>query len=643
MSVDASGRRHTFLAALPWLAGFLYLVVLASAPVWLEWVLAGFAVAVLASALGLALRGDSAAALLSAWPGLHFAILASGSLTSPLLPLSLLWVWGLVSWLPQLRWPGVAVIAGTVPIAHLSLDASPATGVLASFAALVAVAVVFAVFTTPLPVARVEPALEPLGLPEPGVEGEDPAAVVHGALEVIRLATAADETVFWQKVGDGERLRRVGRASVREEEPPPEEVKLAGHPFGWAVSEGVHVRLEKGAKELPSAWASEMLLVPLESPVGLLAMAFRGAMPSWAEGAAFSGAAHLGRTLSLLGTRRLLELLEGRFQAVTEAVRHLPGELDTRRFAELLADAVLKSTGAAGAAVASWDDDAQRGRVLYHAPGDERGEGAGFGGGESRLALALKHKTPLAFDDLRSEKDGVPLLAPGERLRPAPRAALVAPMLAGERAVGAVAAWHTEHARFGDADREFFELLRGLVSIPFRNALDYAELDRAASTDSLTGLANRATFERRFAALQSHFERYARPLGVVVADIDHFKEFNDSWGHEQGDEVLREVGRVLRSEVREVDLSARLGGEEFVILLPETGLAAAAEVAERVRQAVEHSPVSRGGSLLRVTVSLGAASCPESVARPAGLLSAADTAMYASKAAGRNRVTRATP
>lgn len=158
-----------------------------------------------------------------------------------------------------------------------------------------------------------------------------------------------------------------------------------------------------------------------------------------------------------------------------------------------------------------------------------------------------------------------------------------------------------------------------------------------ARTDSLTLLANRRSFDEEVSRRVAEFQRQKRIFSVVMMDIDHFKRFNDTYGHQAGDEVLRKVGRALRHRMREMDLVARYGGEEFAIVLPGTPIQDAKRAAERAREAVEQARCRFEGRDLRVTVSVGVA---EALAEEggAGLVKRADAALYASKSAGRNCV-----
>jgi len=159
-----------------------------------------------------------------------------------------------------------------------------------------------------------------------------------------------------------------------------------------------------------------------------------------------------------------------------------------------------------------------------------------------------------------------------------------------------------------------------------------------ATHDSLTGLWNRRGV---LAILSADLERATReqsPLALVVADLDHFKAINDTRGHLVGDEVLREVGRRLSLAVRPYDGVGRLGGEEFLVVLPGAPAESAAEIAERVRRAMAASPVPVAGGEVALTLSAGVAVAPAGLVDPDPLLAAADDALYAAKRAGRNRV-----
>lgn len=158
--------------------------------------------------------------------------------------------------------------------------------------------------------------------------------------------------------------------------------------------------------------------------------------------------------------------------------------------------------------------------------------------------------------------------------------------------------------------------------------------------DPLTGLYNRRFLDTRMGVMFNESALRARSLSLLVLDVDHFKSVNDSFGHDVGDEVLREFADRVRACTRGIDLVARFGGEEVVVVLPDTALEAAQAVAERIRERVnaETFSIRDNTQRIQVTVSIGVASRRAGDASPADMMKRADDALYRAKAAGRNRV-----
>ncbi len=160
-----------------------------------------------------------------------------------------------------------------------------------------------------------------------------------------------------------------------------------------------------------------------------------------------------------------------------------------------------------------------------------------------------------------------------------------------------------------------------------------------AITDSLTGLYNRRYMESHLRTLFDEAMQRGKPLSVLVADIDYFKSVNDTHGHDAGDEVLREFGLRVRKNTRGIDMACRLGGEEFVVMMPDTDLAKAYMVGERLRQCIAAAPFQLpGGSQIKITASVGVASLEGLEDTPDAIIKRADQALYCAKRDGRNRV-----
>ncbi len=161
-----------------------------------------------------------------------------------------------------------------------------------------------------------------------------------------------------------------------------------------------------------------------------------------------------------------------------------------------------------------------------------------------------------------------------------------------------------------------------------------------AITDALTGLFNRRYMETHLATLVEQAAARGKPLAVLILDIDYFKAINDGHGHDAGDDVLREFALRIRKSIRNIDLACRYGGEEFVIVMPETDMAVATMVAERLRRRIASEPfaIQQGARNLDVTISIGIAALDGPTDNAAGVLKRADTALYRAKRDGRNRV-----
>ena len=176
-------------------------------------------------------------------------------------------------------------------------------------------------------------------------------------------------------------------------------------------------------------------------------------------------------------------------------------------------------------------------------------------------------------------------------------------------------------------------LARTRTLLEFKAYLDVCE--EAAFTDHLTGLANRRRFERQLEREVGRTLRLGHPFSLLMLDIDNFKRLNDTFGHNIGDEAIRRIGRVLREGTRGIDLAARIGGEEFAILLVETELGKGLEVAERLRVAIRNMKIPTAGE---ITASFGVAECPSCAQTSLDILKAADALLYQAKGSGRDRV-----
>jgi diguanylate cyclase (GGDEF)-like protein len=326
---------------------------------------------------------------------------------------------------------------------------------------------------------------------------------------------------------------------------------------------------------------------------------------------------------------RMARLLESRLEDLrTERLRL---ENAMRRLGEAFASNLDRSALLEIAVRTAVDGvDADGGRAMLAADG---AEAARFGelDGLDAVVGQVESESTAAIEPREATADGASALA--HPLRAA----------AGGEVLGVVSVWR-RGGPFSDAERELFHYLAAQAAVSLDNVALHETVQRQAVTDELTSLYNHRRFHEGLRAEVERSRRFEQGLGLVMLDIDNFKQVNDTYGHQVGDRVLAEVARILRDNSREIDEPARYGGEELAVVLPGTDLEGAYNLAERVRTGIERLDLPLDdGRVLHVTASFGAASMPESANDQSSLIAAADTALYVAKRSGKNRTARAEP
>jgi diguanylate cyclase (GGDEF)-like protein len=249
-----------------------------------------------------------------------------------------------------------------------------------------------------------------------------------------------------------------------------------------------------------------------------------------------------------------------------------------------------------------------------------------FSPGEGILGEVFVRKKTQNFLDLSTERPG------SSPFNGRIKAFLATPLSTDGYEVGVLFLGKFIKEPFSPSAEEFIETISAQAAIAVENARLYSQAQELAIHNGLTGIYNYRYFMKQLDEEIKRAERYGRSVALMMIDIDLFKHVNDSFGHQRGDEVLRGLASTLVNATRETDVVARYGGEEFCVILPETDLEAALEVAEKLRASVAKASYAREkGNSIKITISIGVASYPGVAGNQEDLLRKADDALYAAK------------
>lgn len=348
-------------------------------------------------------------------------------------------------------------------------------------------------------------------------------------------------------------------------------------------------------------------------------------------------AARVSAVLDLLHEGRETRRYRGKAEVLARAAERLQSSQDVAGLGQAICDAAVELSAASRAAFVEWTGTG--GRVISTSSGHDVRPGLAVSP-DSLVGRACGDRTRLIRERYRSSD--APLFGDGEPGRQV-GSVVVVPLRGAEWSLGAIAAEAADPSALTTVEASLLQLLASVSAVALERVRQLEQATQASRTDPLTQLANRRVFDEALARHLAECDRYGETLSLVLADVDHFKQINDTFGHAAGDAVLVALARAFASAVRDVDLCARYGGEELAFLLPHTPLDRARDVAERLRRTAEELAVQWKGDRIPVTVSFGVACYPVSAGRGDALFASADRALYSAKNGGRNCVKCAMP
>jgi two-component system, cell cycle response regulator len=470
-----------------------------------------------------------------------------------------------------------------------------------------------------------------------------------GYLGDVSAQHGADDAMLWLRVGEGAPFVPV---AWNHQGAPP------GSAWGtsqqralvsWAASEGV-VSFDgvEGEQILAAA------RVPLESvaalgaagqAVGALVLhsaggvrSSRGDLKLWLP----RHGERLSQLVELQVTRNEVARQNRRMRALVRSAQALDASSEQEALEKQIAENMLEASGATFAALVAWQAELRRGTVrhattLYPEPQPRPGDPVELA---SLVGSVCLDGTPRLWENESSVPASDELFGPGA-LVPRSGALAILPMRRrGTTVIGAIVIGATEPGALRQGDLRTATFFAQLAGSALEAAWEIEQVSRSARLDQLTGLWNRRHFDDELKRALDQTDRFGGSCALVLADVDHFKNVNDSYGHPAGDRVLKVVAQVMREIVRTTDMCARIGGEEFSIILPQTNEQGALELAERLRVSIETSPILWHDRNINVTTSFGVATyeAGSGAVKRSQLFEAADRALYRAKGEGRNCV-----
>ncbi len=485
----------------------------------------------------------------------------------------------------------------------------------------------------------------------PGVRDLPMGEVLHGFLTDLATQHGAELAMYWVRTGPTAQFLPVAsndstnpRLAEWGTEQQRAIVEFAANERGIVSFDGSGERpaLATVRVELPTVGSlievADAAALVLYSATGLRAT--RAELKTWMP----RHAALIAQVIELQQAHSALARQNRRLRGLFRSAEALETATSTDSPEQRIIDGMLDASGAMFAALVRWDSEAREGRVrrVTAAYPDPKPAVDTLVTADSLVGDVCLETLRKTWSDARPLVGHDLLFGPGHPV-PSIGSLAIEPLTRNNALLGAVVIGATEPHAVRQSDLKTISLMGKLAASALEAVWEIDSVKTVASTDPLTGLWNRRYFDENLQRVGLETDRFGGSCALIIADIDHFKSVNDTYGHEAGDAMLRAVAAVLRDFVRTTDICARIGGEEMCVILPQTEMPGAMELAERLRAHVEALVVRFQARELRVTSSFGVATyrSQSGEAQRARLFKEADKALYRAKAGGRNQVVSA--